>query len=139
MARAFGAGGTRTDPEPRGFSTKLGIGRNFDDFAEAQPGDFMKIFWSPEVGRDEHGHSVIFLGMEKKPGLDYVRFWSSNIPFGYGERSVPRTKIVHAIFSRLYAPANLSRIDTVPQLDPYLASLERVRSSYAEAKEKCGM
>ena len=26
-----------------------------------------------------------------------------------------------------------------PALDPYLASLERVRSSYAEAKEKCGM
>lgn len=118
---------------------ELGIGRNFDDFAEAQPGDFMKIFWSPEVGREEHGHSVIFLGMERKLGLDYVRFWSSNIPMGYGERSVPRTKISHAIFSRLYAPANLSRIGTVPQLDPYLASLERVRSSYSEAKEKCGM
>ena len=28
----------------------LGIGRNFDDFEEAQRGDFMKIFWSPEVG-----------------------------------------------------------------------------------------
>ena len=99
----------------------------------------MKIFWSPEVGRAEHGHSVIYLGMEKKLGLDYVRYWSSNIPLGYGERSVPRTKIVHAIFSRLSAPANLSRIEAVPQLDPYLASLERVRSSYAEAKEKCGM
>jgi hypothetical protein len=118
---------------------ELGIGRNFDDFAQAEPGDFMKIFWSPEVGREEHGHSVIFLGMERKLGLDYVRFWSSNIPIGYGERSVPRSKISHAIFSRLYAPANLSRIDTVPPLDPYLASLERVRSSYAEAKEKCGM
>jgi hypothetical protein len=118
---------------------ELGIGRNFDDFAEAEPGDFMKIFWSPEVGREEHGHSVIFLGMERKLGLDYVRFWSSNIPMGYGERSVPRTKISYAIFSRLYAPANLSRIDTVPQLDPYLASLERVRSSYSEARQKCGM
>jgi hypothetical protein len=118
---------------------ELGLGRNFDDFEEAQPGDFMKIFWSPEVGREEHGHSVIFLGTEKKLGLDYVRFWSSNIPFGYGERSVPRTKIVHAIFSRLYAPANLARIVDAPRLDSYLASLERVRSSYAEAKEKCGM
>jgi hypothetical protein len=118
---------------------ELGIGRNFDDFAEAQPGDFLKIFWSPEVGRTEHGHSVIFLGMEKRVGLDYVRFWSSNIPFGYGERSVPRTKIVHAIFSRLSAPSNLSRIDQIPNLDKYLASLERVRSSYAEAREKCGL
>ena len=68
---------------------ELGLGRNFDDFEEARPGDFMKIFWSPEVGREEHGHSVIYLGTEKKAGLDYVRFWSSNIPFGYGERSVP--------------------------------------------------
>ena len=64
---------------------ELDLGQNFDDFAEAQPGDFMKIFWSPEVGRAEHGHSVIFLGMEKRAGLDYVHFWSSNIPFGYGD------------------------------------------------------
>ena len=118
---------------------ELDLGRNFDDFEEAEPGDFMKIFWSPEVGREEHGHSVIYLGTEKKAGLDYVRFWSSNIPFGYGERSVPRIKIVRAIFSRLYAPANLARIEGVPALDKYLASLERVRSSYTEAKAQCGM
>ena len=118
---------------------ELGIGQNFDDFAQAQPGDFMKIFWSPEVGRAEHGHSVIFLGMERTAGLDYVRFWSSNIPIGYGERLVPRAKIVHAIFSRLYNPANLPRIHSAPLVDSYLASLVRTRSSYAEAQEKCGM
>jgi hypothetical protein len=118
---------------------ELGIGRNFDDFAQAQPGDFMKIFWSPEVGRAEHGHSVIFLGMERTAGLDYVRFWSSNIPFGYGERVVPRAKIVHAIFSRLHNPANLPRILSAPPVDSYLASLIRTRSSYAEAQEKCGL
>lgn len=118
--------------------SELGIGRNFDDFEEAEPGDFMKIFWSPEVGREEHGHSVIFLGMEKKMGLDYVHYWSSNIPFGYGEKTVLRTKIVHAIFSRLYAPEKLSNIANAPRVDAYLASLLRVRSSYAEAREKCG-
>jgi hypothetical protein len=118
---------------------EMNLGENFDDFAEAQAGDFMKIFWSPEVGRAEHGHSVIYLGMEKKGGLDHVRFWSSNIPAGYGERSVPRTKIIHAIFSRLDAPGNLSRASTVPAVDKYLASLLSVRSSYAEAKAKCGM
>lgn len=117
---------------------ELGLGRNFDDFEEAQPGDFMKIFWSPEVGREEHGHSVIYLGTETKLGLDYVRFWSSNIPFGYGERSVPRSKIVHAIFSRLYTPANLTKIEAAPAVDRYLASLLRVRSSFAEARTKCG-
>ena len=117
---------------------ELGLGRNFDDFEEAEPGDFMKIFWSPEVGRAEHGHSVIYLGTEKKLGLDYVRYWSSNVPVGYGERSVPRTKIVHAIFSRLYSPSNLERIEGAPEVDRYLASLERVRSSYTEARKMCG-
>ena len=118
---------------------EMDLGENFDDFAQAQPGDFMEIFWSPEVGRSEHGHSVIYLGMERKAGMDNVRFWSSNIPGGYGERSVPRTKIVHAIFSRLDAPANLSRAMTVPPVDKYLASLLSSRSSYEEAKAKCGM
>ena len=118
---------------------EMNLGENFDDFAEAQPGDFMKIFWSPEVGKAEHGHSVIYLGMEKKNGLDHVRFWSSNIPAGYGERSVPRSKIIRAIFSRLDAPGNLSRVATVPPVDKYLASLLSVRSSYEEAKAKCGM
>ena len=118
---------------------ELGLGPNFDSFDQAKPGDFMKIFWSPEVGRTEHGHSVIYLGTEKKLGLDYVRFWSSNVPFGYGERSVPRTKIVHAIFSRLYAPANLSRIQRAPEIDGYLASLVETRSSYEEARRRCGL
>ena len=118
---------------------ELGLGHNFDDFARAQPGDFMKIFWSPEVGRAEHGHSVIYLGMEKKAGLDFVRFWSSNIPSGYGEKSVPRAKIVHAIFSRLDAPQNLLRGANVPAVDSYLARLLSARSSYEEAKAKCGM
>jgi hypothetical protein len=118
---------------------EMDLGQNFDDFAQAMPGDFMKIFWSPEVGRAEHGHSVIFLGTERKEGMDYVRFWSSNIPTGYGERSVPRTKIVHAIFSRLDAPANLERFSTVPPVDKYLASLLNTRSNYQEAKAKCGM
>ncbi|MEP6778211.1 MAG: hypothetical protein ABI944_07135 [Chthoniobacterales bacterium] len=118
---------------------ELKLGINFDDFAQAQPGDFMKIFWSPEVGRAEHGHSVIFLGMEHRGGLDYVRFWSSNIPDGYGEKSVPRTRIVRAIFSRLDAPENLAQVVAAPQIDGYLARLISTRSSYEEAKAKCGM
>ena len=118
---------------------EMDLGQNFDDFDAAQAGDFMKIFWSPEVGRAEHGHSVIYLGMEKRLGVDYVRYWSSNIPTGYGEKSVPRTKIVYAIFSRLDAPANLSRsVDRRPFVDKYLASLLNSRSSFEEARAKCG-
>ena len=118
---------------------ELGLGRNFDSFDQAQPGDFMKIFWSKQVGRSEHGHSAIFLGTENRLGVDYVRYWSSNIPSGYGEKSVPRNKIAYAIFSRLQTPANLTQINKAPLVDSYLASLLRKRSSFAEATQKCGL
>jgi hypothetical protein len=118
---------------------ELRIGRNFVDFEQAHPGDFMKIFWNNNVGRRESGHSVIFLGTVNRPDGEYVRFWSSNIPRGYGEKEVPRTKIAYAIFSRLEAPENLSRIHTVPETDSYLASLLRKKSSFAEATRMCGI
>src|SRR5438445_2717482 len=118
---------------------ELGLGRNFTDFAQAQPGDFMKIFWNQSVGRLESGHSVIFLGTVNHPDGEYVRFWSSNIPNGYGEKEVPRSKIAYAIFSRLETPANLTRIHDVPAVDAYLASLLRKKSNFAEARQKCGI
>jgi len=118
---------------------ELRLGRNFDNFSEARPGDFMKIFWSNQVGRSEHGHSTIFLGTENRLGVEYVRYWSSNVPSGYGEKIVPRNKIASAIFSRLETPANLSRIASAPEVDSYLASLLRKRSSFAEATQKCGL
>ena len=118
---------------------ELRLGRNFDNFDQAKPGDFMKIFWSRQVGKNEHGHSTIFLGMENRPDGQYVRFWSSNVPSGYGEKSVPRNKIAYAIFSRLETPANLARINTASVVDTYLASLLRTRSSISEAGSKCGL
>jgi hypothetical protein len=118
---------------------ELGLGRNFTDFNQAQPGDFMKIFWNKNVGRRESGHSVIFLGLTNRPDGQYVRFWSSNIPRGYGEKEVPRGKIANAIFSRLERPENLSRIHSAPETDTYLASLLRKKSNFAEATQKCGL
>jgi len=118
---------------------ELGIGRNFTDFVQAKPGDFMKIFWNKNVGRRESGHSVVFMGTENRLGQEYVRYWSSNIPSGYGEKSVPRKKIAFAIFSRLQTPSNLSRINNAPFVDGYLASLLRKRSSISEAGAKCGL
>jgi hypothetical protein len=118
---------------------ELGIGRNFVDFRQAEPGDFMKIFWSNKVGRRESGHSVIFLGMVNRPDGEYVRFWSSNIPGGYGEKEVARSKIAYAIFSRLETPMNLPRIHSVPETDRYLASLLRKKSNFAEAARMCGI
>jgi hypothetical protein len=118
---------------------ELGLGRNFTDFAQAQPGDFMKIFWNSNVGRRESGHSVIFLGTTTHPDGEYVRFWSSNIGMGYGEKEVPRTKIANVIFSRLETPGNLVRINNAPETDSYLASLVRKKSNFSEARQKCGI
>src|SRR5436853_1709373 len=118
---------------------ELGLGRNFTDFSQAQPGDFMKIFWNNNVGKSESGHSVIFLGTTQRSDGEYVRFWSSNIGMGYGEKEVPRSKVAYAIFSRLQTPANLSRIHDVPAVDAYLASLLRKKSNFAEANKKCGI
>lgn len=118
---------------------ELGLGRNFDNFNQAQPGDFVKIFWSKQVGRSEHGHSAIYLGKENRKGKEYIRYWSSNVGAGYSEKEVPRNKIAAAIFSRLQTPTNLARINNAPTVDSYLASLLRKRSSFAEATQKCGL
>ena len=118
---------------------ELGLGRNFTDFGQAQPGDFMKIFWNKNVGRRENGHSVIYLGTVNRIDGEYVRFWSSNVGMGYGEKEVPRSKIANVIFSRLETPANLVRIRNAAPTDSYLGSLLRVQSSFAEATKKCGI
>jgi hypothetical protein len=77
--------------------------------------------------------------MENRGGMEYVRYWSSNVPSGYGEKEVPRSKIAYAIFSRLQTPANLAHINSVPVVDSYLASLLRKSSSLSEATSKCGL
>ena len=117
---------------------ELRLGPNFTRIEEARPGDFMKVFWSPAVGRKEHGHSVVFLGAETVNGVPSVRFWSSNQGLGYGEKTVPLTRVSHALFSRLEQPERLADAANLPPLDPYLAGLLTKESSAGEAREKCG-
>ncbi len=117
---------------------ELGIGKNFTSFDEARPGDFMKIFWTDAVGKLERGHSVVFLGTGVVDGVDHVRFWSSNKPGGYGEKSVARSKIAKVIFSRLENWKNLTRLNQLPQSDAYLAGLLKKESSFAEACRMTG-
>ena len=119
---------------------QLGLGVNFSDFAKAQPGDFMKVFWNDQVGKREHGHSVIFLGEETLNGVPSVHFWSSNVGMGYGDKYVARARIKAAIFSRLTTPRALVHAPALtPKVDPYLASLTSVDSNLAEAARNCGM
>ena len=77
--------------------------------------------------------------MEKKDGIDQVKFWSSNMPNGYGEKSVPRSKIVYAVFSRLDSPQNLARVSRMAATDSYLARLLSTRSNRREVRDECGM
>ncbi len=118
---------------------ELNLGRNFTSWAEARPGDFLKIFWTDAVGKSERGHLVVFLGEEERNGVPHVRFWSSNKPDGYGEKSVAKSKIARAIFSRLENPGNIRNAASLPKKDDYLASLLRVESSFAEACRLSGI
>ena len=112
---------------------ELGAGSSFVDFRKAQPGDFLKIFWKDAVGKLEHGHLVVFLGLEQVGETEMVRFWSSNKPDGYGEKSVPRSKVARAIFSRLQNPEAFAKAAQLPKVDTYLAGLLKKESSFAEA------
>ena len=118
---------------------ELDLGPNFTDWEKARAGDFMKIFWNNEIGAKERGHSVVFLRTETEDGVEYVRFWSSNKPGGYGEKRVPRRSVMFAIFSRFENPENLSRATRIPPRDAFLANMLTARSSQAEVREKCGM
>jgi len=118
---------------------ELKLGRNFTEFSQAKPGDFLKIFWTDAVGKKESGHSVIFLGTETVQGVERVRYWSANQPDGFGEKSVPRSKIARALFSRLEHPRNITRWKTLPERDAYLASLLKTESNFAEAEKMSGI
>jgi hypothetical protein len=117
---------------------ELKLGRNFLGWEAARPGDFLKVFWTREIGQKERGHSVVYLGTEVQNGVEMVRFWSSNKPDGYGEKAVPKSKVAHALFSRLEAPANINAAAALPRKDAYLASLLTTPSSLAEMQRQCG-
>jgi hypothetical protein len=119
---------------------ELQLGDNFTDWNSARPGDFMKIFWNPNVGRREHGHSAIYLGVATENGVEYVKFWSSNQPNGFGTKQVPKTRIASVIFSRLKHPELLQRnYATLPRRNSYLAGLISKESSLAEAAHNSGV
>jgi len=125
-------------PGAAGLFHEVGIGTNFTDDSKAKPGDFMKIFWTEEVGKRERGHLVVYLGRTEVDGEEHVRFWSSNQPNGYGAKSVPASTIAQAIYSRLESPQNINRVGSLPRENAYLASLLSTVSSFDEAKRKVG-
>jgi hypothetical protein len=114
---------------------EAGLGRNFTDWSQARAGDFMKIWWNNEIGQRERGHSVIFLEAD----ADDVIFWSSNVPNGYGRRSVPRTDVKWAVFSRFEHADAVQNLAEIPRRDAYLAEMLTRSSSRAEVANRCGL
>ena len=105
----------------------LHLGRNFTAIEDAIPGDFLKIWWSDAIGSKERGHSVIYLGTAtSSAGNPAIRYWSSNKPLGYGEKTTELSKIKHFLFSRLEYPEHLNKVSDLPAKDPYLASMLKV-------------
>jgi hypothetical protein len=118
---------------------ELGLGANTMDWNAAKPGDFMKIFYTDQIGKYEHGHSVVYLGTEVKQGQTYVKYWSSDPPAGRGTTEILKSHVFRAIFSRLQHPENLTNIPSMPKSDPYLASLLTTPSTLDEMKGKIGL
>lgn len=117
------------------FFHDTGLGINFDDPNMARPGDFLKIFWNNQVGKNERGHTVIFLG--HKNGS--ITFWgSSKSTKGYGVKTVARSEYNRLLFSRLTNPQNASEIAKIPEDDEFLASMLSRVSSWEEVREVSG-
>lgn len=112
----------------------LGAGVNFEDWRQARPGDFMKIFWTDHIGRRESGHLTVLV----KDGGDEVTFWSSNMPDGYGAKTIPKSKIKRVIFTRVTRPERFNLAPSVGR-HAWLASLLKQDVSMKEVRRHCGI
>ena len=116
------------------------LGENFTSFDDAQPGDFLKIWWNDNIGAKERGHSVVYLGTSvSDTGVEMVNFWSANMPDGFGRRSVPRSQMHRVLFSRLENPEALNRILEIPVRDNYLAEMLKRGSTEQEMFRMVGV
>ncbi len=111
----------------------LGAGVNFTSWQKARPGDFMKIWWTEAIGGRERGHLVVYLGHDARE----LRFWSSNLPGGYGMKSVPIEDCRRVLFTRITRPQAFSRASTLPARDPWLERMLKDDFAWNEVAEKC--
>jgi len=118
---------------------ELNAGDNFIDIAKARPGDFLKIWWTDEIGAKERGHLVVFLGVRTdETGQEFLRFWSSNQPDGYGEKEVPLAKAKRVLFSRLTRPQGFADMAKLPTKDAFLASMLTDSFTIEQVKDMTG-
>ncbi len=111
----------------------LGAGKNFTSWEDARPGDFLKIWWTDQIGGRERGHHVVYLGHD----TETVRFWSSNQPGGYGTKSAPRRECRRVLFTRITNPEKFAAAKNLPAIDPWLAAMLREDFTWADVAAKC--
>jgi hypothetical protein len=111
----------------------LGAGKNFTSWEQARPGDFLKIWWTDEIGGRERGHHVVYLSHD----AETVRFWSSNQPGGYGTKSVPRGECRRVLFTRITNPEKFATAKNLPAADPWLAAMLREDFTWDDVAAKC--
>ncbi len=117
----------------------LRAGVNFSSLSLARPGDFLKFFFTEQLGAGERGHLVVFMGTEQRDGELCIRFWSSNKPDGYGSRSVPLRSMHHLIFTRITEPYRIQNALRLPPFDPWLGSLLHSPTDWETACRRCGI
>jgi len=112
---------------------ELNCGSNFTSYEKALPGDFMKIWWTDEIGGRERGHLVVYLGTEGKK----IRYWSSNIPAGYGEATVAKSKIKRVLFSRLERHDRLEKATSLSPKNTFLADMLTKPFTWEQVVREC--
>ena len=119
--------------------TDIEAGENFTDLKKAVPGDFLKFFWTNEIGCKERGHMVVYLDNYEKDGIKYIVFWSANKPDGYSIRHVESLKMHNLIFTRITEPQNFNNILNLPKEDKWLQSMLKKSFTYKEVCKSIGI
>lgn len=118
---------------------RLGAGVSFTDWAKARPGDFLKIWWTDQVGGAERGHLVIFV----KDLGDSIRTWSSHqagngSAGGFGFKDFRKKDAAHVLFTRITNPAAFNK---APRLgtDPWLSALLKQAATWQDCLHRAGV
>ncbi|MEM6912172.1 MAG: hypothetical protein AAF555_11410 [Verrucomicrobiota bacterium] len=114
---------------------ELGAGRSFTDPEEALPGDFLKLWWTEEIGKLERGHLVLYLGHDEET----LTYWSGNQPEGFSRKTIPRARAQRLLFTRLTRPQAFAQAAQLPARNGFLADMLRRRFTWAQVAEQTGL
>jgi len=113
--------------------TETKMGFSFEDSKLARGGDFLKLWWKEPIGKDEAGHSVVYLGKGvTSDGEEGFEIWSSNKPLGYGKKVVPLSKIKRALFSRCDHPERVGEVTLLAERSVFLSEMLKRNMSQEE-------